>query len=592
MVCTSTTHDTFCPNATPPVAHPKYPKPVHRCHSAAQHAPGAAPKPHKGGKPGKPAHDRSSSPPFQATSPFEPGDDPAALDALETTQPTPKHRVVMSLSSSASPSPRQHPKTAPLPPPTSPALPSPKQTTPPILVAQPLDDSTPPTASPPDNTHTISRLSTSTAIIHTKAGGLRRRRSNSTFNDLGMATELMGSPRHHPEADIDVVTLSDASHASRRPSRSGTMRLRRNVRQYDGIDMASVSRVDELSLSPRLDTTTRTLLTANRLLFAFPSEPLYATNTLPKPNKLFLNNRELVFSLCTKDLFRLEKTTVDVWSSLRLPQERWVSAQTVSRPLVPIETLTAMNVEFGPNSVTNETDLGEYETIRADDAFNFYETFFFGNKSVKHLLGLRSRAIVSCQKVHTLTRCIVWKAGRITRALVPPRFDFAAWADVFSRDDKLLSVGNKHEIDRRLLELERLSAATTFKVGVLYAGPHQRDEQALYENTHVPTTFYDFLRLFAAEVPLQNWPRYRGELDTKDNLHGPVSYYATLNGREVMFHVGPLLKPQSPNIFLDRKRLIGNDLVVVVFKEPANADDLVDPLLFESQMNSRRAPPV
>ena len=56
---------------------------------------------------------------------------------------------------------------------------------------------------------------------------------------------------------------------------------------------------------------------------------------------------------------------------------------------------------------------------------------------------------------------------------------------------------------------------------------------------------------------------------------------------DIMYHVSPLLKKaqQDDEQSLDRKRFIGNDLVVIVFKEQSDKNDLFDPTIIESKMN-------
>jgi Rap/ran-GAP len=66
----------------------------------------------------------------------------------------------------------------------------------------------------------------------------------------------------------------------------------------------------------------------------------------------------------------------------------------------------------------------------------------------------------------------------------------------------------------------------------------------------------------------QGWPKFRGGLDVKSNMTGTESLYSILNNFEIMFHVSTMLPyyPDDPQK-LERKRHLGNDVVVIIFTE-------------------------
>src|SRR5690606_28534203 len=93
------------------------------------------------------------------------------------------------------------------------------------------------------------------------------------------------------------------------------------------------------------------------------------------------------------------------------------------------------------------------------------------------------------------------------------------------------------------------------------------------------------------KIKLSGWDKFRGGLDTRGaifsvllkcslylhdlgtDLTGTHSYYTTFGGNEIMFHVSLMMpiKDSDPS----RKRYIGNDVVVIIFKE-ANTNDKFD----------------
>ncbi|RDD39906.1 GTPase-activating Rap/Ran-GAP domain-like protein 3 [Trichoplax sp. H2] len=81
-------------------------------------------------------------------------------------------------------------------------------------------------------------------------------------------------------------------------------------------------------------------------------------------------------------------------------------------------------------------------------------------------------------------------------------------------------------------------------------------------------SFNAFINLLGDQIRLQNWNKYRGGLDVKRNTTGENSYYTVHEGREIMFHVSTML-PYEPTDRqqIERKRHIGNDIVVIIFQD-------------------------
>lgn len=78
-----------------------------------------------------------------------------------------------------------------------------------------------------------------------------------------------------------------------------------------------------------------------------------------------------------------------------------------------------------------------------------------------------------------------------------------------------------------------------------------------------------FLELLATRVRLKGFPTFRGDLDTKDDLHGEYSYHTSCDNHEIMFNIAPFVVSTKPNgQYIERKGLVGNAFVCVVFQEP------------------------
>jgi len=109
--------------------------------------------------------------------------------------------------------------------------------------------------------------------------------------------------------------------------------------------------------------------------------------------------------------------------------------------------------------------------------------------------------------------------------------------------------------------------ATQFKFGVIYAKEGQQDENDIYSNVTGSKDFELFLEFLGEKVQLEGWQWYGGELDLRRNTTGTHSVYSRWgNFNEIMFHVSTYL-PAGVGQQIERKRHIGNDLVVIVFQD-------------------------
>ena len=79
----------------------------------------------------------------------------------------------------------------------------------------------------------------------------------------------------------------------------------------------------------------------------------------------------------------------------------------------------------------------------------------------------------------------------------------------------------------------------------------------------------NFLDIISLRVYLKGYNKYRGDLDTKDDLHGEYSYYTEYENHEIMFNIAPIIPSTKANgQCIERKGLVGNAFVCIVFQEP------------------------
>lgn len=140
---------------------------------------------------------------------------------------------------------------------------------------------------------------------------------------------------------------------------------------------------------------------------------------------------------------------------------------------------------------------------------------------------------------------------------------------------------------------EQTRLYTQMKVGVLLSIGDQTEE-GMFGNHHATPLFKEFLDWIASPITLQGWEGFRGGLDVKNNTTGETTYYTELvvedpefsqtTKHPILFHVSTLL-PHSPSDRqqLERKRHLGNDIVMIIFRENATAP--FDPHSITSHFN-------
>jgi len=133
---------------------------------------------------------------------------------------------------------------------------------------------------------------------------------------------------------------------------------------------------------------------------------------------------------------------------------------------------------------------------------------------------------------------------------------------------KQLKLVKEPSVADRVFSMEEKQLIKGFKFGVLYAAPSQTKEDEMFANSETSTEFEEFLDFLGERVNLSGWTNYRAGLDTKNGTTGTTGLYCTWNNNEIMFHVATLL-PHNPKDKqqLEKKRHIGNDIVVIIFQD-------------------------
>jgi len=135
---------------------------------------------------------------------------------------------------------------------------------------------------------------------------------------------------------------------------------------------------------------------------------------------------------------------------------------------------------------------------------------------------------------------------------------------------------------REFALLEDKLKSNCSKFGVIY-GKDGQDETQMYNNEHGSEGFEDFLSLLGDRICLKGWEKYRGDFSNKRDQK---SVYILFGEHEIMFHVMTYIMYMKTTDQYgqqwERKRFIGNDIVVIVYYEGTTP---LDPNIFVSNFN-------
>jgi RAP1 GTPase activating protein 1 len=143
-------------------------------------------------------------------------------------------------------------------------------------------------------------------------------------------------------------------------------------------------------------------------------------------------------------------------------------------------------------------------------------------------------------------------------------------ADIFIENLDFTEV-KEDQLKTDLLHMEDRLFIKAYRMGVVYCAEGQADEMDMFSNESGSDAFNNFLDFLGEKVKLKGYKGYNGGLDVHENTTGTHSYATKHEGFEIMFHVSTLLPHSAINRQqLERKRHIGNDVVVIVFQDGPN----------------------
>ena len=131
-----------------------------------------------------------------------------------------------------------------------------------------------------------------------------------------------------------------------------------------------------------------------------------------------------------------------------------------------------------------------------------------------------------------------------------------------------------NRVPELLLTLHDRQRVTGFKFGVLYAARKQSKETEFFCNNETSPMFEEFVAFLGDRIELDGWEGFRGGMDVRSGSTGKYAVYTEYQPGNcpILFHISTYLPFETRNDQqLERKRHIGNDLVVIVFQDSSEA---------------------
>ncbi|ELP91609.1 rap GTPase-activating protein, putative [Entamoeba invadens IP1] len=288
------------------------------------------------------------------------------------------------------------------------------------------------------------------------------------------------------------------------------------------------------------------------------------------------------------------KEMSETFDTIVFPVEQWTETLLMSKPiLIDLESLpTKSHVE---NFFTCTTH--KYENLLVNNVHDpqacthYYSVFFRENDHTNYIINSENETIVvsiSDEFSEKKMKRVIVRTKRFdTRKTYENKTDQQILKELFP-DYKKKSAASVRGFPmyNALMNFEDFFIYNRYKFGVLYAGIGQTKEREFYNNRNGSEHFEKFLELLGTKTELFGFGGFAGGLDTKNRSMGKycVSRRFSRDNIEIMFHVStymPLMENNEQQI--GRKKHIGNDVVVLIFKEYSGVIEPIDVSSFKTQ---------
>ncbi|GAB1222176.1 hypothetical protein ENUP19_0097G0015 [Entamoeba nuttalli] len=287
------------------------------------------------------------------------------------------------------------------------------------------------------------------------------------------------------------------------------------------------------------------------------------------------------------------KATAECFENIPFPTEVWTDNIMKSKPLhIDIANLPmGAKVENFFTCTTHKFDMLLKNNIHDPQACSYYyqKHFSEGDHSNYIIHTDTDLAIVSISDDKNIKKVIMRTKRSDTRKIYEGKTDHQILKELFPdyKEKSTVAIRAKPMFNA-LCKFENFFTYKRYKFGVLYAAVGQTKEMEFFNNREGSSYFEHFLNLLGNKIELFGYQGFVGGLDTKNRLMGDYTIVNTFSqgNIDIAFHISTWLPFMETNDQqLDKKRHIGNDVVVLIFKEYAGTPEPIDISSFKTQFN-------
>lgn len=137
----------------------------------------------------------------------------------------------------------------------------------------------------------------------------------------------------------------------------------------------------------------------------------------------------------------------------------------------------------------------------------------------------------------------------------------------FENPDQLKLIENNKNFLTKLKSLDKLPRRECGKIGLIYVGHGQEDQEIILKNESSSDAYKEFVAALGWNINIHNHKGYMGGLDPLGKVGDTSPYYAN-SAVEIIFHeVTRMPTDPSDSTQLNKKRHVGNDVVHIIWSE-------------------------